>query len=183
MQRELVERAVAGDHDAFSDLARASIRKLYAVARLILRDDTRAEDATQEALVAAWRDMAGLRDPDRFEAWLHRVLVRECYRMAKRERRRVEVEGQIRPMTQTQDPSHQQALRDELERGFARLPIEQRTVLVLHHYAGFTFPEIASALGIPVGTAKSRVNRATAAMRAALRADAQTPRIPGGQSA
>jgi RNA polymerase sigma-70 factor (ECF subfamily) len=183
MQRELVERAVAGDHDAFSELARVSISKLYAVARLILRDGTRAEDATQEALVAAWRDMAGLRDPDRFEAWLHRVLVRECYRMAKRERRRVEVENQVQPLVSTPDPSHQQALRDELERGFERLPVEQRTVLVLHHYLGYSFPEIASALGVPVGTAKSRVNRATAAMRAALLADAQTARVNGGQSA
>jgi RNA polymerase sigma-70 factor (ECF subfamily) len=183
MQRELVERAVAGDHDAFSDLARASIRKLYAVARLILRDDTRAEDATQEALIAAWRDMAGLRDPDRFEAWLHRLLVRECYRMAKRERRRVEVENQVRPLVSMPDPSHHHALRDELERGFERLPVDQRAVLVLHHYLGYSFPEIASALGVPVGTAKSRVHRATAAMRAALLADSQTSRITRGQSA
>ena len=182
MQRALVERAIAGDHDAFGDLVRVSIRKLYAVARLILRDDARAEDATQEALVAAWRDLSGLRDPDRFEAWIHRVLVRECYRMAKRERRRVEVEGQVQPVTQTADPSREQAIRDELERGFARLPVEQRTVLVLHHYAGFSFPEIASALGIPVGTAKSRVHRATLAMRAALQADAQTVHLNRGQS-
>jgi hypothetical protein len=76
MQRELVERAMAGDHGAFAELARASIGRLYAAARLILRDDHRAEDATQEALVAAWRDLSALRDPDRFEAWLHRLLVR-----------------------------------------------------------------------------------------------------------
>ena len=183
MQRELVERAIEGDHEAFSDLARASIRKLYAVARLILRDDTRAEDATQEALVAAWRDLSSLRDPDRFEAWLHRVVVRECYRLAKRDRRRIEVEGQVRPLTETSDIGHQQAVRDELERGFARLPVEQRSVLVLHHYLGYSFPEIASVLGIPVGTAKSRVHRATVAMRAALQADAQTPHVSGGQSA
>ena len=183
MQRELVERAVAGDHDAFSELARLSIRKLYATARLILRDETRAEDATQEALVAAWRDCAGLRDPDRFEAWLHRILVRECYRLAKREKRRVEVEGQIRPVTEGLDPGPQHVLRDELERGFARLPVDQRTVLVLHHYVGYSFPEIAAALGIPVGTAKSRVHRATAAMRAALQADARTPDAKGGQTA
>lgn len=174
MQRELVEQAIGGDHDAFAELVRLSSRKLYAVAVLILRDQTRAEDATQEALVAAWRDLAGLRDPDRFDAWLHRVLVRECYREARKQRRRIEVEGQVRPITNTADPSQQNAIRDELERGFARLPIEQRTVLVLHHYAGYSFPEIAHALDIPVGTAKSRVHRATGAMRAALRADAQT---------
>jgi RNA polymerase sigma factor (sigma-70 family) len=179
MQRELVELAIEGDHDAFSELVRQSSRKLYAVATLILRDKTRAEDATQEALVAAWRDLSSLREPDRFEAWLHRVLVRECYREAKRERRRIEVEGQIRPINETSDLSHQSATRDELERGFARLPVEQRTVLVLHHYAGYSFPEIADALGIPVGTAKSRVHRATNAMRAALVADGRNPRLGG----
>jgi len=102
------------------------------------------------------------------------VLVRECYREAKRERRRIEVEGQVRAVTASADLSHQNADRDELERGFARLPVDQRTVLVLHHYVGYTFPEIAETLGIPVGTAKSRVNRAVAAMRAALTADART---------
>jgi RNA polymerase sigma-70 factor (ECF subfamily) len=179
VQRELVEQAIGGDHDAFAELVRLSSRKLYAVAVLILRDKTRAEDATQEALVAAWRDLAGLRDPDRFDAWLHRVLVRECYREARKQRRRIEVEGQVRPITETADLSKQSAMRDELERGFARLPIDQRTVLVLHHYAGYSFPEIAHALGIPVGTAKSRVHRATNAMRAALRADARAPHLGG----
>lgn len=180
MQRQLVERAIRGDHDAFAELVRLSSRKLYAVATLILRDKTRAEDATQEALVAAWRDLSSLRDSDRFEAWLHRVLVRECYREARRERRRIEVEGQIRPITETADPSHHNATRDELERGFARLTLDQRTVLVLHHYAGYSFPEIADALGIPVGTAKSRVHRATSSMRAALSADARTPGFSRG---
>jgi RNA polymerase sigma-70 factor (ECF subfamily) len=179
MQRELVEQAIRGDHDAFSELVRLSSRKLYAVASLILRDRARAEDAAQEALVAAWRDLSGLRDPDRFEAWLHRILVRECYRLARKDRRRIEAEGQIQPLAHTSDPSAQNVHRDELERGFARLPLDQRTVLVLHHYAGYSFPEIADTLGIPVGTAKSRVHRATSAMRAALKADARTPRLGG----
>ena len=182
MQRDLVERAMAGDHEAFSELARLSIRKLYAVARLILRDTSRAEDATQDALVAAWRDLAGLRDPNRFEAWLHRLLVRECYREAHRERRRTQVEGLVTSVTETAGPGHLSALRDELERGFTRLDVEQRTALVLHHYLGYSFPEIGDALGIPVGTAKSRVHRATLAMRAALQADASLPNLPAGRS-
>jgi RNA polymerase sigma-70 factor (ECF subfamily) len=177
MQRELVEQAIGGDHDAFSELVRLSSRKLYGVATLILRDRTRAEDAAQEALVAAWRDLSGLRDPDRFDAWLNRILVRECYRLARKDRRRIEAEGRIRVLGETSDPSTHNADRDELERGFARLPVDQRTVLVLHHYAGYSFPEIADTLGIPVGTAKSRVHRATSAMRAALKADARTPRL------
>ena len=171
MPRDLVERAMAGDHEAFSELARLVVRRLYAVARLILRDEAHAEDAVQEALVACWRDLSGLRDPDRFEAWLHRLLVRQCYREARRQRRRIEVEGMVRPLGEMPDPGYQHALRDQLERGFARLPVDQRTVLVLHHYMGYTYPEIGDVLGVPIGTAKSRLSRASAAMRAALAAD------------
>jgi len=180
MQRDLVERAMAGDHEAFSELARLVIRRLYAVARLILHDTSRAEDATQEALCVAWRDLPALRDPDRFEAWLHRLLVRECYREARHERRRIEVEGRVRPITMVDDPGHLNAIQDELRRGFGRLDVDLRTALVLHHYLGYTFQEIGDVLGIPVGTAKSRVHRATRLMRAALVADARPPRPAGG---
>ena len=184
MRRELVERATAGDHEAFSELARVGIRGLYAAARLILRDQVAAEDATQEALVAAWRDIGGLRDPDRFEAWLHRLLVRECYREARRGRRRTIVEGRVRPITEVaRDPGHQHALRDQLERGFRRLDVEQRTALVMHHYLGYSVPDIAEVLGIPVGTVKSRVHRGTVAMRVALDADETAPALPEGRPA
>jgi DNA-binding beta-propeller fold protein YncE len=80
MQRELVERAISGDHDAFSVLARASIGRLYSIATLILRDGDRAQDAVQDALVSAWRDVRAIRDPDAWDAWLHRLTVRACYR-------------------------------------------------------------------------------------------------------
>jgi RNA polymerase sigma-70 factor (ECF subfamily) len=176
MRRDLVERAMAGDHDAFADLARASIGRLFSAARLILRDDGRAEDATQEALVAAWRDLSALRDPDRFEAWLHRLLVRACYREAKRGRRRWAVEIEVRSLeTTSPDPALDLADRDQLERGFRRLDADQRIVLVLHYYLGLTLDEAADALGIPPGTLRSRLHRATAAMRAALEADARSP--------
>ena len=183
MQRDLVERAVAGDHEAFSELARLVIRRLYAVARLILHDTSRAEDATQEALFVAWRDLSALRDPDRFEAWLHRLLVRECYREARQERRRIEVEGRVRPITVVDDPGQIHALQDELRRGFGRLTVYLRTALVLHHYLGYTFLEIGAILGIPAGTAKSRVHRATRLMRAALTADARPARSTEGRPA
>jgi RNA polymerase sigma-70 factor (ECF subfamily) len=183
MQRDLVVRAIAGDHEAFSELARLSIRRLYAVARLILRDDHRAQDATQETLFVAWRDLSGLRDPDRFEAWLHRLLVRQCYREARHERRRIEVEGRVSPLTEADDPGLLHAQRDEIRRGFGRLTVELRTALVLHHYLGYSFPEIGDALGIPTGTAKSRVHRATQIMRTALVADAQMPAtLPDGRT-
>src|SRR5262245_45819074 len=176
MRRELVERAIAGDHDAFSELARVSIGRLYAVARLILRDPHRAEDATQEALVAAWRDLSALRDPDRFDAWLHRLLLRACYREASRGRRRWTVETEVHEWdgATVPDPIADLADRDQLERGFRRLAPEQRAAIVLHHYLGLTLDETADALGVPPGTARSRVNRAMGALRAALEADARS---------
>jgi RNA polymerase sigma factor (sigma-70 family) len=185
MDRELVTRAIAGDREAFSELVRRSVDRLYAIARLILRDPVLAEDATQEALVAAWRDLSALRDPDRFEAWIHRVLVRQCYREARRARdvRRAEVRelelasslGHTVP-----DANIGLADREALERGFARLTTDERTLLVLHYYVGYSISEVADALGVPAGTAKSRLNRAASAMRAALEADARSPKVNGG---
>src|SRR6188508_1532532 len=135
MQRDLVQRAMAGDHEAFSELARRSIDRLYAVARLILRDPERAEDATQEALVAAWRDLSALRDPDRFEAWLRQLLVRACYREARREQARTRREAKVASLDGSDpDPAIGLALRDQLERGFARLDPEQRALVVVHFY-------------------------------------------------
>jgi RNA polymerase sigma-70 factor (ECF subfamily) len=188
MQRDLVERAMAGDHDAFSELARVSIGRLYVVARLILRDDGRAEDATQEALVAAWRRLASLRDPDRFEAWLHRLLVNACYREARRGRGRGSQEIHVDPLAMPEAPGATDmdlglANRDQLERGFRRLDVDQRTVLVMHYYLGFSLDEAAEVLGIPPGTVRSRLNRATKAMRAALDADARIPLLNEGRSA
>jgi RNA polymerase sigma factor (sigma-70 family) len=184
MRRELVVRAMAGDHDAFSELARVSIARLYAAARLILRDQLRAEDATQEALVAAWRDLSALRDPDRFDAWLHRLLVRACYREARHGRRRsaIELQAGHAPASE-RDPAIDLADRDELERGFARLDPDQRTVLVLHHFLGLTLDEVGRAMGVPPGTARSRLHRATKAMRSALDADARSTSLSEGRPA
>jgi RNA polymerase sigma-70 factor (ECF subfamily) len=172
---------MAGDLEAFTELVRLSIDRLYAVARLILRDTEKAEDATQEALVAAWRDIAGLRDPDRFEPWLRRLLIHACYHEARRGHRRQHYEGQLKPLDQgARDPAVASADRDELERGFSRLAPEQRALLVLTYYLGLPIQETALALGVPVGTVKSRLHRTTQQMRAALEADARLPLSEGG---
>jgi RNA polymerase sigma-70 factor (ECF subfamily) len=188
MQRDLVERAMAGDHDAFTELARVSIRRLYVVARLILRDDARAEDATQEALIAAWTHLSGLRDPDRFESWLRRLLVNACYREARRGRQRRTLEVNLEPLAMSEasdgiDIGLELAGRDQLERGFRRLPAEHRTVLVLHYYLGLSLDEAADTLGLPPGTVRSRLNRAISAMRAGLEADARSPILNEGRPA
>jgi|SRR5690348_6483177 RNA polymerase sigma factor (sigma-70 family) len=184
MHRHLVEQAMAGDHGAFSELARMQIGRLYAIAVLVLRDPERAEDATQEALVAAWRDIAALRDPDRFDAWVRRLLVRACHREARRARghRTIDVDvASVEPSVP--DGSLSLADRDEIERGFRHLDHDQRAVIVLHFYAGLPLSEVADALGIPLGTAKSRLHRATQAMRSAIDADARAARMNEGWSA
>jgi RNA polymerase sigma factor (sigma-70 family) len=185
MQVDLRERARGGDHEAFSTLVAASLGRLYAVACLILRDRDRAEDATQEALVQAWRDIRGLRDPERFDAWLHRLLVRACYRHARREQRRAVVELRVVPQGDQVDLGHDLLIsqRDALNRAFARLDLDQRAVVVLHHYAGLPLTEVGRILGIPAGTAKSRLHRGVGAMRAALEADDRDQLLLSGRTA
>lgn len=184
MPRDVVIRAMGGDHEAFAQLASASIGRLFAVARLILRETEPAEDAVQEALVAAWRDLAGLRDPDRFEAWLHRLLVRACYREARRTRRIARLEVHVTPIEVGEaDETRMIADRDQLERGFRRLDPDQRAIVVLHFFSGLPLTEVAGVLAIPVGTVKSRLHRATQTMRADLEAEARSVAIHEGRFA
>ena len=183
MERELLAAAQRGDEEAFVDLIRVRSNRLFAIAHRILRDVDRAEDALQDALVIAWRDLRGLRDPGRFDAWLQRLLINVCIAQATRERRRtanlrvLPVDGPAGP-----DEMLSVAERDLLERGFRRLPPEQRAILVMHHYLGYAPSEIAETLGIPAGTARSRLHHAHRAMRAALEADARTT-VREGRSA
>ena len=175
MQRELVERARRGDHDAFAALAAAAISRLDGAARLILHDHDQAKDAVQETLVRAWRDLRTLRDPDRFDAWLHRLLVNSCLNEAKRLRRhRIDVELSPLDGPSMTDGAAALADRDELDRGFQRLSPDARAIVVLHHYLDLPLPEVALVMGIPLGTAKSRLHRALQLMRASLEADART---------
>ena len=175
MDRGLVEAAQRGDHDAFEALAIGAADRLFVIARLILRDAHLAEDAVQEALVHAWRDLPRLRDPERFDAWLRRLLVNACADQG-RHRRRWSAEIQIvRAEPATNDATGSMADRDQLERGFRRLKPDQRAAVVLHFYLGLTLAEVADTLGIPEGTAKSRLHYATETLRAALDADARTP--------
>jgi len=175
MQRELVERAQRGDHDAFAVLAGAAINRLDVAARLVLRDSERAKDAVQESLVRAWRNLPGLRDPERFDAWLHRLLVRACYDELRRSRRRpIEIELKAIDDPLVADEATATAARDEIERGFRRLDDDQRLVLVLHYYLDLPLSEVAATLGVPLGTAKSRLGRGLTVLRRALNVHADT---------
>ncbi len=183
VDRDLVEQAQRGDREAFAILARTRGDTLYGVARRIVRDVGLAEDAVQQTLVIAWRDLPRLRDPDRFDAWLNRILVNACYAEARNRRawissiRVLPVDGPAVP-----DSLATLADRDEVERGFRRLPPDQRAILVLHHYLGLGLAEIGEVLDIPPGTARSRLHYAHRAMRALLEADARPTAVAGGRS-
>jgi RNA polymerase sigma-70 factor, ECF subfamily len=183
-QRTLVEQARQGDREAFATLIRAAATRLDAAARLILRDRELARDAVQEALIRAWRDLPGLRDPDRFDAWLHRLLAHAAIDEARRRKRRViEV-----PVSSIDPPGREDAIavladRDALERALAALAPEHRALVVLHYYLGLPVPEAAAALGISLGAAKSRLHRSIGALRrgfAESHAEAMT--ATGGQA-
>lgn len=173
MQLDLVERARGGDRAAFAELAATSIGRLFNVAQLMLHDRDLADDAVQESLVQAWRDLRSLRDTNGFDAWLHRILVRCVYREAERERRRSSSAMHLPAAGVDPDASSNVADRDAIDRAFTRLRPEHRVVLVLHHYLGFSDDEAAAAMAIPAGTVKSRLNRARSALRSALEADAR----------
>jgi RNA polymerase sigma factor (sigma-70 family) len=170
---DLVEQARSGDREAFASLVAMTSDRMYAIAIRILRDGHLAEDALQGALITAWRQLPTLRDPARFEAWVRRLLVHACYAEARRRRswtanvRVLPVDGPASP-----DDTVSVVDRDALDRAFRRLSVEQRAVFVLHHHTGLSLVEIAEALGIPAGTARSRLHYATQTLRAAIEADA-----------
>ena len=174
---ELVVRARGGDRDAFSELAARSIGRLTALARMILRDEYAAQDAVQEAFIGAWRSLPGLRDPDRFDAWMRQLLVRACFNAVRKSKRVHAAEIQLTPADEPAIVSRERQidLHDELERGLARIPAEQRVAVVLVYYLDLPLADAAQAMGVPVGTAKSRLNRATHALRAVLDADERKP--------
>ena len=172
MERRLVERAMDGDEEAFDMLVDRIGTSLYSVARRILRDANLAEDATQQALIAAWRNLPQLRDPDRFEAWAYRLLVNACRTEARREGRH---RGNLRLLPSdgptAPDPASQLANQDQVDRAFRQLGVEHRTVVVLVHYLGLSPTEAAATMGTPAGTARSRLHYALQQMRAAIEAD------------
>jgi RNA polymerase sigma-70 factor, ECF subfamily len=176
MDTSLVIRAQRGDKGAYAILATEIAVRFLAVARRILRDIDLAEDATQQALLAIWQHLPQLRDPARFEAWSYRLLVRACYAEGRTERvwapnlRVLPADESV-----TGDDLSSVIDRDQLERGFRRLSIDHRTVVVLHHYLDLPLDRVADIVGIPVGTAHSRLHHAMRGLRAALDADSRPP--------
>jgi RNA polymerase sigma factor (sigma-70 family) len=183
MDRELVLRARGGDAEAFDQLAMAAFPRLKGVAYLVLRDADRAEDAVQDALLAAWKGLRALRDPDAWDFWLRRLVIRHCYRLAKKEQRRTQVE-----LESTSSPIRNDATNDSADVAdrewilseLARVDVEKRAVIVLHYYLDLSLREVGEILGIPYGTAASRLHRGLEQMRGSmhrsLELDGTTPR-------
>jgi RNA polymerase sigma-70 factor (ECF subfamily) len=170
IDRSLVDRARAGDLDAFESIVRARMDAVYRLTAAILGDEADARDAAQETFVAAWRELPRLRDPERFDAWLQRVAVnaaRMTLRARTRRRIREIPSSRIAALPETAAPTGRSDT-EVLDAALARLPIEQRTILVLHHLEGRPIGEIAAILEIPEGTAKSRLFHARRALGAAL---------------
>lgn len=183
MDTDLVNRAQNGDQEAFADLITMFAIPLRKAAYGVLRDMDPAEDATQRAVIAIWRDLTRLRDPHSFGPWSYRILLRECYAQRRWWRRSssppvdpAATEGVVG------DALPDVVLRDQLERGFARLSMEHRAVIVLYRQLGLSLAEVAEAQAIPVGTVKSRLHRAMQELRSALEADLR-PARPGREAA
>ena len=176
VSRDLVERAARGEEAAYAALVRLHSDRLFSIAYRILRDQYLAEDALQQTLITVWDQLPRLRDPDRFDAWTYRLIVRASSAEARREKRGSKVALLPDDADAAPAPDDYRVVvdRDQLERGFRRLSPEQRAVLVLQHYEGLSLAEIADVRGIPGGTAASRVHYAARALRAALEADART---------
>jgi RNA polymerase sigma-70 factor (ECF subfamily) len=185
-QRALIERARRGEHDAFTVLIDVRLARLDAAARLILRDGELARDAVQEALIRAWRDLPGLRDPERFDAWLHRLLVNAALDLVRRRKRRV-IEVELSPIDTLSTPDVASALADRqlLDQALARLSPGHRAVVALHYLLGMPLPDVARSLGIPLGTAKSRLHYALGEMRTTVtrEPDGVPAPVAGGQYA
>jgi RNA polymerase sigma-70 factor (ECF subfamily) len=180
MDPRIVRRAQDGDEEAFAILVDRVVDRFLGAARRILRDPQLAEDAAQQALLSVWRFLPDLRDPERFDAWAYKVLVKTCYSEARRRRRwQADV-----PLLSTDEPASDDLTsineRDRLERALQRLSVDHRTVLALVYYLDLPLNQVAVALDVPTGTVKSRLHRAQRALRSELDAAARQQRPDGG---
>jgi RNA polymerase sigma-70 factor (ECF subfamily) len=183
LDRDVVERARSGDQEAFAELVHQISDTLLGVARRILRDPTLAEDVLQNALLTIWRKLPHLRDPERFEGWAFRILVHACYAEAPRRRWASAIRVLHADVASDVDDIQMISDRDELEQAFRGLPLDQRAVFVLHHHVGLPLVAVAETLGIPDGTARSRLHYATRALRAAFEAARATQDLREGRPA
>ena len=172
MERSIVERARSGDPHAFEVIVRTRIDAVHRTAFAILGSEADAQDAVQEAFIAAWRSIGTLQDIDRFDAWFGRILTNACRMSLRRGRSRPS--STVAVPTDLADPRAPipgDADPERLGRAFGRLPVEQRALLVARHLDERHIPDLAAELKVPEGTVKSRLFTARVALRRALEAD------------
>jgi RNA polymerase sigma-70 factor (ECF subfamily) len=172
VEPQLIEAARRGDREAFDAIVRTRLDTVYRTAFTILGHAADAQDATQETFVAAWRNLPGLRDTNRFDAWLGRITINAC-KMALRRRGTVreisiDLPDAQQPATGGAGPAAEAAEAEVFDRAFARLSVDDRAILVLHHHQELGIAEIADRLAVPNGTVKSRLHRARHALQRAL---------------
>ncbi len=165
--------AVGESSDTFSLIGRNDVDRAYRLAWAILGNDEDAQDATQDALTAAWQQRRTLRDDDKLEAWLSRILINKC---RDRLRARARTRERVRPielvvLPSVADGSRAAADRDQLGRALEGLSPDQRIVVILRFWADLTVEAIAERLGVPVGTVKSRLHNSLKTLRSTLEAD------------
>jgi RNA polymerase sigma-70 factor (ECF subfamily) len=181
---DLVRSAMRGDERAFTEIVNSLADRFIGVAHRILPDATLAEDAVQQAFLSVWRDLPDLREPARFDGWAYRLLIRACYMEARR-RKRWHPTTIVRSIAEPTAPDLIGGIieRERLERGFQRLSVDHRAVLVLTYYMDLPSEQVAEALDIPVGTVHSRLHRAQQALRGALEADGRLARTEAATQA
>lgn len=174
LDSEVIRAAQHGDREAFGVLAETLAHPFLGASRRILRDLDRAEDATQDALVSIWHGLPTLREPAAFEAWAYRILVRTCHAQAARVR---DASPNVRLLSadppDPDDPFGAVVDREQLDRAFRRLSVDQRTVIVLRFFLDLPLGRLAEVLGVPEGTVSSRLHYAIETLRSAVEADAR----------
>ena len=176
MDTELVRRAQDGDREAFAALVPPAVERLLGVAFRILGDPDLAQEATQVAVINAWRRLPSLHDPARFDGWLYRLVVNACRDEFRRRPWEVKAPVLLTLAMDPSEPERQVDDRDRLDRAFRRLSIDHRAVIVLHHHVGLPLVEVGRILGIPTGTTRSRLHYALRAMRESLERDDELPK-------
>jgi RNA polymerase sigma-70 factor (ECF subfamily) len=176
---QIVERALAGDTDAFGELVRRWERRIFALTYGILGREEDARDATQETFIAAYRNLSNFRGEAKVSSWLHRIAVNQC--ITRRRRAKVRGETSLEGETETNGaqfaaPAHESPARlaegreraAAVRRAVQALPPELREVLVLKEFEELTFQQIADTLDVPLSTVKSRLYTALKQLRLRL---------------
>jgi len=165
---DAVQRARAGDLDAFEELYRATVGRVHGLCLRMCRDPQLAEELTQESYIRAWQNLATFRGDSRFSTWLHRITVNVVLGHFRSSLRRLELaDADDGDAVETVAPTAP-GLAFDLERAIAGLPTGARTVFVLHDVEGYTHDEIARLAGVAVGTSKAQLSRARSLLRRAL---------------